>query len=132
MRVDTIKKRLTDEFNFSEIYESLGTESFDPGNILLIPRYREQQRPWMTKAYNEWLRGDRTIVLICPIKTNCKYFKKYVTNAAQIRPIEGTLTYSKSGVLDGTCVNNRRISNPMIIAIYWKRILEPNFLVTFD
>jgi hypothetical protein len=141
MKIDVIKKRLNDEFNFSEIYESVGSatgqrpnqglpasgqrpimsESFEPGNILLIPHYREQQRHWINKAYNEWLRNDRTIVLICPLKSNCKYFKRYVTDVAQIRHIEGSVIY-----------NNHRTTNPMIIAIYWKRVFEPNFVVSFD
>jgi len=148
MKIDVIKKRLNDEFNFSEIYESVGSatgqrsnqglppiispevewrqrspfsESFEPGNILLIPHYREQQRRWINKAYNEWLRNDRTIVLICPLKSNCKYFKRYVTDVAQIRHIEGSVIY-----------NNHRTTNPMIIAIYWKRVFQPNFVVSFD
>lgn len=124
MKLETLKKKLDAEFKFSEVYDSLGKETddiSDTGSILLIPNYREQQRPWTTKAYNEWLKGDRTIVLIAPFKKTCKYFKKYVIDIAEIRPIE-TL-YS----------NNHKIITPMIIAIYKKRILgEPNFCVSFN
>jgi len=120
MKIETLKKRLNAEFNFSETHEVLEQEGFAPGAILLVPRQREQQRPWMTRAYDEWLRGDRTIVLIAPLKPTCKYFNKYVTDVADIRPIE-CLTY-----------NNHKVTNPMIIAIYNKRVLgEPNFTVSF-
>jgi hypothetical protein len=124
MRLDTLKKKLDAEFKFSEVYDSLASEETDDisdtGSILLIPNYREQQRPWTTKAYNEWLKGDRTIVLIIPLKKTCRYFKKHVTDVAEIRPIESL--YS----------NNHKIIQPMIIAIYKKRLFgEPNFCVSF-
>jgi hypothetical protein len=123
MRLSTLKKKLETEFNFSEIYETLDAqaqEQFQPGNILLLPFYREYQRPWMTKAYYEWLKGDRTIVLVSPLKATCRYFKKFVTDVAEIRPVNIT-------------DNNHKSIKPMIIAIYKKRVLgEPNFTVTFN
>jgi len=124
MRLDTLKKKLDAEFKFSEVYDTLDKEETDDisdtGSILLIPNYREQQRPWTTKAYNEWLKGDRTIVLIAPLKKTCRYVKKHVTDIAEIRPIESL--YS----------NNHKIIQPMIIAIYKKRLFgEPNFCVSF-
>jgi hypothetical protein len=120
MRLSTLKRKLETEFNFSEIYETLETDQFQPGNILLLPFYREYQRPWMTKAYYEWLKGDRTIVLVSPLKATCRYFKKFVTDVAEIRPVNIT-------------DNNHKSIKPMIIAIYKKRVLgEPNFTVTFN
>lgn len=123
MRIDSLKKKLQAEFNFSEVYDSYEPDThFNPGAILLVPHYREKQRPWMTRAYNEWVRGDRTIVLISPLKITCKYFKKYLTDVAEVRPIKGPLQYS-----------NHKIINPMIIAVYKKRELgEPKFIVSFD
>jgi hypothetical protein len=123
MKIDTLKKKLNNEFNFQETYESL--ESFaepDPGNILLTPHYREKQRPWITKAYNEWLKGNNTIVLISQLKPTCKYFKKYLTDIAVVRPVKEPLIY-----------NNQRVINNMIIAVYMKRVFgEPNFTVSFN
>ena len=122
MKIDTLKKKLNTEFTFSKTYESLEVNTkFDAGNILLTPNHREKQRPWMKKAYDEWLKGDRTIVLISPLKATCKYFKKYVTDVAEVRTIKEPLT-----------CNNHRIINTMIIAVYWRKILgEPNFCVSF-
>jgi len=123
MKIDTLKKKLNTEFNFSEIYETLDPKTnFEMGSILLVPHYREQQRPWMTKAYAEWLKGERTVVLIAPLKSECKYFKKYVTNVAEVRPIKEVLDY-----------NNHRVIKPMIIAVYWRRLTGPsNFTVSFN
>jgi hypothetical protein len=121
MKIDTLKKKLEEEFNFSEFHEQLEQDHFSPGTILLMPYYREYQRPWMTKAYNEWLNGDRTIVLVAPFKPSCMYFKRYVTDVAEIRHIK-TLN-----------CNNHKIMIPMVIAIYKKRVFgEPNFCVSFD
>ena len=121
MKIDTLKKKLDTEFNFSELYETLEMDGFSPGAILLTPHYKDKQRPWMTKAYAEWMKGDRTIVLVAPLKLSCRYFKKYLTDVAEVRHIKEPLTY-----------NNHRATNPMIIAVYWKRMLNPNFIVTFD
>ena len=121
MKIEALKKKLEAEFNFSEIYDTLEKDPFEPGNILLMPYYREYQRPWLQKAYNEWLKGDRMIILIAPLKPTCRYFKKYVTDVCEIRPINNL--YS----------NNHKILIPMVIAIYKKRVLgEPNFCVSFD
>jgi hypothetical protein len=123
MKIEALKKKLEDEFNFSEIYEELEPEHFQPGTILLMPYYREYQRPWMTRAYNEWLNGDKTIVLVCPWKSTCMYFKRYVTDVCEIRPIRTLYC------------NNHKIPIPMVIAIYKKRervLGEPNFCVVFD
>jgi hypothetical protein len=121
MRIDTLKKRLNEEFVFSESYDFLKDE-FDPGAILLTPNYKDRQRPWMQKAYQQWMRGDRTIVLVAPMKPSCNYYKKYLTDVAEVRRVKGILLY-----------NNQRVKDPMIIAVYWKRpSSEPNFIVSFD
>ena len=133
MRIDTLKKRLNTEFNFSETHESLESDiRFNSGSILLTPNYREKQRPWMQKAYNEWLKGDKTIVLVSPLKDTCRYFKKYVTDVAEIRHIKDSLSYTTVRASDGT-YKSHRVKNPMIIAVYWKIIVgEPEFCVSFD
>lgn len=123
MKIDALKKKLQSEFNFSETYEMLDPyQTFNIGSILLAPYYREKQRPWMSKAYQEWMKGERTIVLIAPLKTSCKYFKKYLTDVAEVRLIKEPLYY-----------NNHRVTDPMIIAVYWRRIVgEPNFTISFN
>jgi hypothetical protein len=122
MKIDTLLKKLYKEFDFSEVFEELPNPFFNSGSILLIPNYKEHQRPWMTLAYNEWLKGDKTIVLLCPMKPTCKYFKKLVTDVAEIRPIKDVLEYS-----------DYRIIKPMIVAVYKKKVLtETSFTITFN
>jgi hypothetical protein len=123
MKIDSLISKLNTEFNFSEIYESLENDTvFKVGSTLLIPNYREKQRPWISKAYNEWVKGDRTIVLIAPVKVGCKYFKKYLTDVAEVRTLREPLH-----------MNCNKIMIPMIIAVYWKRSVEPiNFQVSFN
>jgi hypothetical protein len=121
MKIQTLKKRLNAEFEFSEVYDYLEDE-FEPGAILLTPHFKDRQRPWMKKAYQQWLRGDRTIVLVSPLKTSCKYFKRYLKDVAEVRQVKESLTY-----------NNQRVTKPMIIAVYKCRPSdEINFVVTFD
>lgn len=122
MRIETLKKKLNAEFNFVQTLESLD-QLPQSGTLLLVPSYKEKQRLWIIKAYNEWVKGDKTIVLVAPLKTSCFYFKKYVTDVAEIRPVKEYLTYN----------NNHRVIKPMMVAIYNKIITnEPNFLVSFD
>jgi hypothetical protein len=122
MRLETLKKKLNAEFNFVQTPESLDQE-FETGTILLAPSYREKQRLWILKAYNEWVKGNKTIVLVAPLKLSCRYFKKYVTDVAEVRPVKEYLTYN----------NNHRVTKPMMVAIY-NRITtdQPNFTITFD
>ena len=120
MRIETLMKRLDAEFEFSEMYDYLEDE-INPGATLLIPHFKDKQRPWIQKAYTEWLRGDRTIVMVAPLKTSCKYFKRYLMDVAEVRPVKESLTY-----------DDQRVTNPMIIAIYWRRPSnELSFTVTF-
>jgi hypothetical protein len=131
MRIETLKKKLNTEFNFTETHDSLEQAKFNSGIILLTPNYREKQRPWMQKAYNEWLKGDKTIVLISPLKDTCRYFKKFVTDVAEVRRIPA-LSYSTLRASDGT-YKSHKVKNPMIVAVYWKIIVgEPEFCVSFD
>jgi hypothetical protein len=123
MKIETLKKKLNTEFNFSESHDILDPrESFDEGVILLTPHYKDKQRPWITKAYNEWVRGDRTIVLVAPLKPTCNYFKKYLSDVAEVRAVKDPLDYNK-----------QRANSPMIIAIYKQRLVDtPNFTISFN
>jgi hypothetical protein len=122
MRIETLKKKLHAEFNFEETLENLD-QLPETGTLLFTPSYREKQRLWIIKAYNEWIKGNKTIVLVAPLKLSCRYFKKYVSDVAEIRPVKEFLTYN----------NNHRVTKPMMVAIY-NRITtdQPNFTITFD
>jgi len=122
--IDTYIKTLETEFYFSECYdtnESL-VRSFNPGTILLTPHAKLKQRPWLKKAFDEWNRGGRTILLVTPFRTSCKYFQEFLTKNAEIRVITTSLLYKDHKVL-----------RPMVLAIFKaKPTRELTHLVTFD
>ena len=124
LSIDEYKKKIAEEFNFSECYdcdESL-VRSFNTGTILLTPGAKQKQRPWLRKAFDEWCRGGRTVLLVTPFRTSCKYFQLYLSNNAEIRPITTSLLYK-----------DHRVSKPMVLAIFKaKPLRELNHYVVFD
>lgn len=121
--IEEYKNTISGEFVFSECYDTDDSlhRSFSVGTILLTPFIKQKQRPWLKKAFDEWNRGGRTIVLITPFRTSCKYFQEYITKNAEIRVITTSLTYKEQIVL-----------RPMILAIFKaKPLRELNHLVTF-
>jgi len=122
--IDEYKNTILNEFVFSESYNNDNelSKSFSVGTILLTPTVKQKQRPWLKKAYDEWNRGGRTILLVTPFRTSCKYFQEYLTKNAEIRVITTSLTYKEQVVL-----------RPMVLAIFKaKPLRELNHLVTFD
>lgn len=51
-----------------------------------------QMGKWVEKAYSEYLKGKKVIMLI-PARTDTAYFHKYLMRAAQIWFIKGRLKY---------------------------------------
>ena len=123
--IEDYKKKLGTEFLFTESYDRDYdlNKSFNPGIILLTPHPKDKQRPWLAKSVFEWNRTGRTIVLITPFKPACRYFTKFITKNAEIRPITDSLIYT----------NNQREIKPMIVAIFKERPIKPvNSYVIFD
>jgi hypothetical protein len=122
--IDEYKNIINSEFAFSESYDTADAlnKSFSPGTIILTPNPKLKQRPWLRKALDEWNRGGRTILLVTPFRTSCKYFQEYLTKHAEIRVITASLSY-----------NQQAITRPMILAIFKaKPGMQLNHLVTFD
>jgi hypothetical protein len=125
MTIEEYKKKIDAEFHFSESYcdDNQLNIYFNPGTILLTPMTSHNHRRWISKAFFEWERGGRTIVVITQFKTGCKYFKNLVTAVAEVRLINECLIY-----------DNKKFPNKqMIMAIYKaKPLKELNHLVTFN
>lgn len=123
--IEEFKNKLATEFVFTESYSTeLDLErSFNHGVILLTPHPKDRQRPWLAKSVFEWNRTGRTIVLITPFKPACRYFSKFVTQNAEIRPITDSLIYT----------SNQREIKPMCVAIFKEKTAKPlSTYVTFD
>jgi hypothetical protein len=122
--IEEYKNKIKEEFNFSECYDSDENllRSFNTGTILLAPTGKQKHRPWIKKAFDEWNRGGRTILLITPFKTQCKYFQTNLSNFAEIRVITNSIKYK-----------DHMVTKPMVLAIYKAQpFIERKHLVTFD
>ena len=118
--INTLKK----EFDITEFFDSDNClkRSFNTGTILLTPNPKLKQRNWLKKAFDEWERGGRTILLLTPVRISCKYFLKYLGRVAETRILTTHLDYK-----------DHRATKPMVLAIYKaKPLRELNHLVIFN
>jgi len=87
-----------------------------------MPDFSTKQRQWIMKAYEQWMRCGRTIILMTQLKTFCTYSKDYLFPHAEIKIIYETI------FIDG-----KKITKPMVLAIYKEIPLRiPNPLVIMD
>jgi hypothetical protein len=122
--IEDYKNKIKEEFNFSECYDIDDNlqRSFNPGTILLTPGGRQKHRAWLKKAFDEWQRGGRTILLLTPFRTDCKYFLTHLSSVAEIRVLKTSIRYK-----------DHLVTKPMVLAIYKALpLMERNHLVTFN
>lgn len=81
--------------------EDNGLEKDWEGEIVFCnPPYSKKggQDLWVEKCYNESLKPDTVVVALLPARTDTKRFHKFILDKAEIRWIEGRLTFE----IDGT------------------------------
>ena len=110
---------LAAEYNFSETItgDEWLTQNWPEGLLLCCPGNSKKYKDFIHKVSSEWIKGDKTIVLIIKASPQCKYFQNLVLNQALITTIPNT---------------NKR-AKPLIKAVYEKR--EPitkSFTVSFN
>jgi hypothetical protein len=123
--IDDFKNKLITEFQVTETYskEVDLNRSFNPGVILLAPHAKDRQSQWISKAFFEWNRTGRTVVIITPYKPLCRYFMRFIINNAQIRLITDTLIYDDNDI----------VRKPMIVAIFKEKpVAVKTGYITFD
>ena len=76
------------------------------------PPYGRAVKAWIRKAYEHFIGGGGTSVLLIPARTDTKWFHDYVYGKAEIRFIKGRLKY-------GNAKYNAPF--PSMIVIYRKR-----------
>jgi len=66
--------------------------------VFCNPPYGRKIYKWIEKAYNEFQKGNTTIVLLIPSRTDTKYFHDFLYNKRNIelRFIKGRLRFSNS------------------------------------
>ena len=122
--LEEYKNKIYKNYNCTEFHDSPSSlkASFKTGTILLIPDFSIKQRQWIMKAYEQWMRCGRTIILVTQLKTFCSYSKDYLFKHAEIKIIYETIF-----------INGKKITKPMILAIYKEIPLKPlNHTVIMD
>lgn len=85
--------------------------------VFCNPPYGRKIYKWVEKAYNEFKKGNTTIVLLIPSRTDTKYFHDFLYNKVNIelRFIKGRLKFSNS---------NSCAPFPSLVAIMKKKTSE--------
>lgn len=122
--LEQYKDKIYKQYLCTEFHDSHASlkAAFNPGVILLMPDFSTKQKNWIMKAYEQWMRNGRTIILVTQLKTFCAYSKEYLFRHAEIKIIYETIF-----------INGKKITKPMILAIYKEIPLKiPNALVIMD
>lgn len=94
-----IYNKLNDEFKFDFDPCPIEWKEGDPDGLIIEwgkcnfvnPPYSNVSE-WIKKAYNEWKKGKKVIMLINAI-TDTKAFHEYILNNAEIRFIKGRIKF---------------------------------------
>lgn len=63
-------------------------------NFVNPPYSRKLKEAFITKAYQEWQRNNRTSILLLPVSTSTKIFHRLIYPYAEIRFIEGRIKFN--------------------------------------
>ena len=63
------------------------------GTVFCNPPYGKEIGKWVKKAYDEYLRGSKVVMLI-PARTDTRYFHDYIYGKAELRFIKGRLKFT--------------------------------------
>ena len=104
--------KLNDEFNFTldpcsthenaKCYKHFTEEENgllqDWGNEVVFcnPPYGRQIKDWVKKSYEESQKGNTTVVMLIPARTDTIYFHEYIYHKAEIRFIKGRLKFGNA------------------------------------
>ena len=85
------------------------------GAVFCNPPYGREIGKWVKKAYDEFVRGGETIVLLIPARTDTSYFHDCIYGKAEIRFIRGRLKFEDE---NGAAMNPAPF--PSMVVIYRK------------
>ena len=70
----------------------------DWGNEVVFcnPPYGRQIKDWVKKSYEESQKGNTTVVMLIPARTDTIYFHEYIYHKAEIRFIKGRLKFGNA------------------------------------
>lgn len=70
----------------------------DWGNEVVFcnPPYGRQIKDWVKKSYEESQKGNTTVVMLIPARTDTIYFHEHIYHKAEIRFIKGRLKFGNA------------------------------------
>jgi hypothetical protein len=101
LKIHELIEELNAEFNFDTIFshDSVLTTDLKEGVFLFAPDNKIPAKSWAEKAFQEWRRWKRQILLIIPYRPNYKWFRLLTSVPnMQLRIIDEKIDYSKSTV----------------------------------
>jgi len=88
------------------------SKSWEGETVFVNPPYGRELKHWVEKAYNESRNPNTTVVLLCPARTDTKYFHNYMMQASELHFIKGRLKFE----------NKNKPSNsapfPSVVAVF--------------
>ena len=66
------------------------------GNIVFCNPPYDNMKGWAKKCYEESLKPNTKVILLCPARPDTRYFREYIMKAKEIRFVEGRLKFGES------------------------------------
>lgn len=88
------------------------------------PPFKELKH-WARKCSEEGQKENTTVVMICPARTDTRYWHKYIMKAYEIRLCKGRINF----LLNGTVSKN--VNFPLVIAVFKKHDNDYPLLSSF-
>lgn len=101
---------------FTPVEDGLSQSWNVGGAVFCNPPYGREIGKWVKKAYEEFVRGGETIVLLIPARTDTSYFHDYIYGKAEIRFLRGRLKFEDE---NGVAMNPAPF--PSMVVIYKRR-----------
>ena len=88
------------------------SKSWEGETVFVNPPYGRELKHWVKKSFLESRKPNTTVVLLCPARTDTRYFHDYIMRASELYFIKGRLKFE----------NKSKISNsapfPSVIAVF--------------
>ncbi len=113
--------QLNDEFNFDfdpcPLYSKFDGLVIPWGKSNFVnPPYNRVDKPkFIKKAYEEWLGGGKTVVLLIPAATGTKQFHELIKPNAEIRFIKGRVAFAGTNSKGEYVTTNKGKHDSMIV-----------------
>tara|TARA_R110000824_G_scaffold27426_13_gene93261 strand:- start:1476 stop:1949 length:474 start_codon:yes stop_codon:yes gene_type:complete len=73
------------------------SKSWEGETVFVNPPYsRKELKQWVAKSYEESRKENTTVVLLCPARTDTRYFHDYMMKASELHFVKGRLKFENS------------------------------------